>query len=157
MQRALPALSTRLPGENVRRAMNIYGATRIGHGYRSVGSEAYEYAKSKGVHFELCPTSSISTQAIELEMSEGALQWKTHPISQFFADRTSCSINSDDPAVFRCSLTDELSICVNQMGLSLEDIRWMTLQAAEHAFHLDARVKDTVIQSVNKFYDGHLN
>ena len=150
-------MTSRTPGDNVSRAMDVYGASRIGHGYRSVGSEAYEYAKSKGVHFELCPTSSVSTQAIELETAGGSLQWKAHPISRFFMDRTSCSINSDDPAVFRCSLTDELAICVNHMGLSLEDMRWMTLQACEHAFHLESSVKDTVAERVNKFYDANLN
>ena len=99
--------------------MDVYGASRIGHGYRSVGMQAYDYARSKGVHFELCPTSSVSTQAIELDKADGSLQWKTHPISRFFLDGTSCSINSDDPAVFRSSLTDELVICVKEMGLSL--------------------------------------
>ena len=141
-------------GDNVRFAMDAYGATRIGHGYRSVGSEAYDYARSKGVHFELCPTSSVSTQAIELEKANGSLQWEAHPISRFFQDGTSCSINSDDPAVFRSSLTDELSICVKQMGLSFKNIHWMTLQALEHAFHLDQSVKDTLSDRVNSFYES---
>ncbi|CAE7286274.1 ADA, partial [Symbiodinium necroappetens] len=136
------------PGDNVCRAMDVYGATRIGHGYRSVGMQAYNYARSKGVHFELCPTSSVSTQAIELEKADGSLQWKTHPISRFFLDGTSCSINSDDPAVFRSSLTDELVICVKEMGLSLENIQWMTLEALEHAFHLESGVKDTIAEKV---------
>eukprot|EP00439_Symbiodinium_sp_Y106_P039193 s2043_g4.t2 len=134
------------PGDNVCRAMDVYGASRIGHGYRSVGMQAYDYARSKGVHFELCPTSSVSTQAIELDKADGSLQWKTHPISRFFLDGTSCSINSDDPAVFRSSLTDELVICVKEMGLSLENIQWMTLEALEHAFHLESGVKDTIAE-----------
>ena len=127
-----------MSGDNVAQAMNIYGATRIGHGYRSIGTEAaskcyrifmwdgmgqtrvglcsratefllifrdseriycayvckniliYMFeppisthfpaaealssAKAKGVHFELCPTSSVSTEAIELPRSkDGAL------------------------------------------------------------------------------------
>ncbi|CAE7228185.1 ADA [Symbiodinium sp. KB8] len=145
------------PGDNVCRAMDVYGATRIGHGYRSVGMEAYNYARSKGVHFELCPTSSVSTQAIELEKADGSLQWKSHPISRFFLDGTSCSINSDDPAVFRSSLTDELVICVKEMGLSLENIQWMTLEALEHAFHLESGVKDTIAEKVKAFYEQTLN
>eukprot|EP00439_Symbiodinium_sp_Y106_P040414 s2043_g4.t4 len=145
------------PGDNVCRAMDVYGASRIGHGYRSVGMQAYDYARSKGVHFELCPTSSVSTQAIELDKADGSLQWKTHPISRFFLDGTSCSINSDDPAVFRSSLTDELVICVKEMGLSLENIQWMTLEALEHAFHLESGVKDTIAEKVKAFYEQTLN
>ena len=32
--------SFHLSGDNVAQAMHIYGATRIGHGYRSIGTEA---------------------------------------------------------------------------------------------------------------------
>jgi hypothetical protein len=35
--------------------------------------EALSSAKAKGVHFELCPTSSVSTEAIELPSKDGAL------------------------------------------------------------------------------------
>mmetsp|Transcript_42201 Transcript_42201/g.78496 ORF Transcript_42201/g.78496 Transcript_42201/m.78496 type:complete len:410 (-) Transcript_42201:230-1459(-) len=142
------------PGDNVRVAMDVYGATRIGHGYRSVGSAAYDYAKTKGVHFELCPTSSVSTEAIALARSAGGFEWEAHPIKSFFRDRVSCSVNSDDPAVFRSSLTDELDICVEHMDLSLDDMRWMTLQAAENAFHLESDRKESLALAVNSFYDS---
>eukprot|EP00913_Durusdinium_trenchii_P008745 g8212.t1 len=97
----------------------------------------------KGVHFELCPTSSVSTEAIVLEKKDSGPSWATHPIRRFVAERTSCSINSDDPAIFRCSLTDELNICVKEMGMSCEDLQWLTLEALEHAFNLEKDLKET--------------
>ncbi|CAK9085835.1 Adenosine deaminase (Adenosine aminohydrolase) [Durusdinium trenchii] len=142
------------PGDNVTQAMEVYGATRIGHGYRSLGTEAYEAAKTKGVHFELCPTSSVSTEAIVLEKKDSGPSWATHPIRRFVAERTSCSINSDDPAIFRCSLTDELNICVKEMGMSCEDLQWLTLEALEHAFNLEKDLKESLAAQVKDFYQN---
>lgn len=140
------------PGDNVAQAMHIYGATRIGHGYRSIGTEALSSAKAKGIHFELCPTSSVSTEAIELPSKDGALSWETHPIRRFVDEKISCSINSDDPAIFRCSLTDELMICKQQMGMSSDDLHWLTLQALDHAFNLEYDLKTHLKAKINDFY-----
>lgn len=140
------------PGDNVAQAMNIYGATRIGHGYRSIGTEALSSAKAKGVHFELCPTSSVSTEAIELPSKDGALSWETHPIRRFVDEKISCSINSDDPAIFRCTLTDELMICKQQMGMSSDDLHWLTVQALDHAFNLEDDLKKSLKAKINDFY-----
>eukprot|EP00438_Fugacium_kawagutii_P034898 Skav224144 [mRNA] locus=scaffold462:297070:303258:- [translate_table: standard] len=141
-------------GDNVTQAMDIYGATRIGHGYRSLGTEAYSSAKAKDVHFELCPTSSVSTEAIELPKKDGTLSWATHPITRFVKDRVSCSINSDDPAIFRCSLTDELMICVQQMDMSRcsDDLHWLTMEALRHAFNLEDSLKKALEAKINDFY-----
>lgn len=64
------------PGSNVTQALEAYGASRIGHGYRALGGSAYEAARALGnVHFELCPTSSVATEAIErLGASHGVLR-----------------------------------------------------------------------------------
>jgi len=134
------------PGGNVQQALDLYSASRIGHGYRCLDTEAYEAAKAKGTHFELCPSSSVSTQAVQLK------HWSEHPIRRFFQDRTSCSINSDDPAIFQCSLTDELALCL-EMGLTLQDLRWMTLEALKHSFNLEAHLKESLAETVTAFYD----
>ena len=45
---------------NVGAAILDYGAKRIGHGYRaSMQDDIIELAKSKNIHFENCPTSSV--------------------------------------------------------------------------------------------------
>ncbi|CAJ1339732.1 unnamed protein product [Effrenium voratum] len=134
------------PGGNVQQALDLYSASRIGHGYRCLDTEAYEAAKAKGTHFELCPSSSVSTQAVQLK------HWSEHPIRRFFQDRTSCSINSDDPAIFQCSLTDELALCL-EMGLTLQDLRWMTLEALKHSFNLEAHLKESLAETVTAFYE----
>ena len=38
----------RIAGGNVQQALDLYSASRIGHGYRCLDTEAYEAAKAKG-------------------------------------------------------------------------------------------------------------
>ncbi len=42
------------PAENVREAVDLLGAQRIGHGYRVIeNDQIYSYAKEKKIHFEV--------------------------------------------------------------------------------------------------------
>ena len=42
------------PAANVREAIEVLGAERIGHGYKVLDDEAvYQLAKERGVHFEV--------------------------------------------------------------------------------------------------------
>lgn len=132
------------PPENVRKAIEVYGATRIGHGYRCLGSDVYTFAKERGVHFEVCPTSSIATKGVE------SLQ--AHPLKTFCGDRTSCSVSTDDPAVFRTSLTEELEKCVKTVGISMADVEWMTLESLKAAFLLTLEERSGLEQRVRDFY-----
>ena len=44
------------------KAVNEYGATRIGHGYRIARDlDVMEKMRLKNIHFEACPTSSVET------------------------------------------------------------------------------------------------
>ena len=50
--------------ENVRRSVQEYGASRIGHGYHMVlNHDLMMEMKQAGIHFEVCPTSSVETGA----------------------------------------------------------------------------------------------
>ena len=50
--------------ENVRRSVQEYGASRIGHGYHMVlNHDLMMEMKQAGIHFEICPTSSVETGA----------------------------------------------------------------------------------------------
>ena len=57
----------------------IYSHNKVNHAMveppisGDCSGEALSSAKAKGVHFELCPTSSVSTEAIELPSKDGAL------------------------------------------------------------------------------------
>lgn len=92
-------------------------AERIGHGYRVLEDEAiYKACLEKRVHFECCPTSSLLTGSVSLQVH------KDHPIVQFSRDGASFSINTDDPTVTNTKLSDEYDL-VQKWGLSKEQIK----------------------------------
>ena len=65
--------------EFVERAVNDYGASRIGHGYRiATNNKVMDEMKRKQIHFEACPTSSLETGGWDFASDEGK-DWKLHP------------------------------------------------------------------------------
>jgi len=93
---------------NVGAAVFEHGAMRIGHGYHLVDDPGLlARCVAKGVHFECCPTSSFETGGWSGESSE-RMDWSSHPLKSLLAAGASVGLNSDDPAVFATSLTDEL-------------------------------------------------
>ena len=96
-----------------------------------------------GLTMECCPTSSKATGGVP----EGP--WTEHPaatLSQLFADAEAAgdaaaaaalprmTISSDDPAVFASSLTEELAIAVDKMGLSHAALRRAMFNAVDGSF-----------------------
>lgn len=56
----------------VRKAVNEYGARRIGHGYRIAREpDVMEEMRRKNIHFEVCPTSSNETGGWAYDDSSG--------------------------------------------------------------------------------------
>lgn len=131
--------------EHVQIAIDEYGATRVGHGYGCLGTASYATARARGTHFEVCPTSSIATKGV------GA--FAGHPLKQLLADRTSCSVSTDDPVVFGVSLSEELTKCVELIGVTLEDVEWMTLEGLRAAFQLASPERVKLEARVRSYYD----
>jgi len=126
----------------VKRAVEEYGAMRIGHGYRGVeDADLIKYVKEKNVHFEACPTSSFETGA----WIGNSGDWMAHPIKKMFQNQLSVGINSDDPTVFDCTIVDEFVLCHEAMGISIEQFEQST-QAAIGAAFIDEETKFTLRQ-----------
>jgi adenosine deaminase len=123
---------------NVRRAINEYGATRIGHGYRLMDSvELMQEVKDKGVHIEVCPTSSVETGGWVYENKN----WKEHPACSFLKHGLSFSFSSDDPAVFHTSLSWQYRIGLAKMDFTREELLQTNLNAIGGAFCSDEEKK----------------
>lgn len=119
--------------DNVRKAIQHYGARRIGHGYAIAGDhETMDWIKARQdkykIHFEACPTSSIETGGwIKTD-------WKDHPACILRKNDLSVSLSSDDPAVFNTSLTWQWRIALKKMGFTNMDLLEMTMDAMEASF-----------------------
>lgn len=105
------------PASNVKQAVEVLHAQRIGHGYHVLDDSSIysSVVQRRGIHLEQCPFSSVKTGAFDLK-SKG---WPHHPLVQFYRDGVSFSINTDDPTVTGHSLNDEYSNVISSLGMQL--------------------------------------
>ncbi len=113
--------------ENVREAIEILGADRIGHGVRVLEDEnVVALAKERGTVFEVCPTSNHQSGVVpELEK---------HPLAKMIESGLITTINTDDPSISRISLTSEFQMASEKLGLSMLALKKQTLNAVNAAF-----------------------
>lgn len=111
----------------VLRAVELYHAERIGHGYHVFDSDcAYKFCLDKGIHFECCPYSSLLTGSVPSCTL-------VHPVVRHAAARANFSISTDDPTVTGHTLDDEYEL-VKQWGLTNEQIDQCNLNGAYSSF-----------------------
>ena len=133
---------------NVSRAIEAYGATRIGHGYLALTDEkVMQLARRSKTHFECCPTSSLLTGGF----APRPRPWSEHPLRALHERGMSCGLNSDDPLVCGVCLQDEFRLCLGEMGLSSEAMRTLTENAIDAAF-CAGEVKAELRLKVAAFY-----
>jgi len=127
--------------ENVREAMETFGARRIGHGVRAFRDRrVVDLAKRMQVHFELCPTSEIQTGV--------ARDWKRHPAWRARELALSCSLNTDDPSISGIGLADEYRRARNA-GWSDVYLEWCSLNAIGAAFLPSAADRERLRRKVS--------
>ncbi len=115
------------PGENVLDALNELEAERIGHGIRVLEHpQALEQARRLGTVFEVCLTSNYQSGAVS--------DLVRHPMPEMLEKGLNVTLNTDDPSISQISLSDEYRLAVEDLGLSLEQVRGRVLAAARAAF-----------------------
>jgi len=133
-------------------AVQFCNAERLGHGVRIVDDisfidERYElgrlasYIRDRRIPLEVCPTSNVHTGA--------ALSIATHPIELLRKLRFRVTLNTDNRLMSGITMSSEFEVCAQAFSWSLEDMQWLTLNAAKSAFfQFDQRLAliDTVIK-----------
>ncbi len=115
------------PAENVREALDLLHARRIGHGYHCVEDpDVYARVRRDRVPLECCLTSSIQTGSVA---SRG-----DHPVRRFIRDGVNFSLSTDDPGVSGIDLDHEYRLAAEDLGLTAAQLRAMTFNAVEAAF-----------------------
>ena len=113
--------------ENVREAIEMLGAERIGHGVRSIeSSDIVQLIRERGVTLEVCPTSNLQT-GVERRI------WQ-HPLPDLLALNVRVTLNTDDPSISDTTLTDEYLTVMLAMGVTLEQIKQTIVTAARGSF-----------------------
>lgn len=108
--------------DSVRGALDALRVQRIGHGTRAVEDPALvERLAAEGVALECCPTSNVRTGVID---TVGG-----HPLRQLMEAGVVCTINTDDPAMFQTSMSQEFAALQADLAFSDDEIFELTRNA----------------------------
>jgi adenosine deaminase len=133
-------------------AIQWCGADRLGHGVRIVddlriGSRPWgddveadsaaavedvklgrlaAYVRDKRIPLEMCPSSNIQTGAAD--------SIAHHPIGLLTRLRFRVTVNTDNRLMSGTSMSREMGLLVDNLGWTLEDLRWVTINAMKSAF-----------------------
>ena len=133
-------------------AVQFCNAERLGHGVRicdditesdgtyTLGRLA-NFIRDRRIPLEVCPTSNVHTGA--------AASIATHPIELLRKLRFRVTLNTDNRLMSGITLSDEFESCATAFAWSLDDMEWLTLNAAKSAFYtFDTRLAmiNTVIK-----------
>ena len=111
----------------VRAAIEVLGAERIGHGIHIINDESVmELTRERDVALEICPTSNWLTSSVP---STGE-----HPIRRLIDSGVAVTINSDDPGLFGIDLCHEYEILHREHNFTIDDFEQCNDIAAAQSF-----------------------
>jgi adenosine deaminase len=128
--------------EQIKDAIDILHAERIGHGIAAIRSAAImNTLTQRKIPLEICPTSNLRTNALNIQMNSAHCRIAHHPLAKFFRHGIPITISTDDPAMFHTTLLEEFSSAI-ETGLSFSDLLAVNRAAFEYAFVPQARRQD---------------
>ena len=130
--------------ESIRDAIRFLNIERIGHGVRAIEDpELVEHLNQKQIPLEICPTSNVKTGVFP--------SLKKHPVKQFVERGLLVTINSDDPAMFGATITDEFRKLFEELNFNTELLKKLTLNAVEASF-LNSSEKETYKKQIRAYW-----
>ncbi len=112
--------------ESIWQALEI-GAERIGHGIRAIEDpELMAELKRRNVPLEISITSNVRTGAI------GSLA--EHPVRRLYEAGVPIILNTDDPALFECTLDGEYELAGRAFGFSEEELKGLGAGSLAYSF-----------------------
>jgi adenosine deaminase len=113
--------------DSVWNAIGNLGAQRVGHGIHVLDDPAMvQVLIDRNITLEVCPSSNILSGVVD--------KMTGHPLTELNRRNVLTTLNTDDPLICNITLTDEIMRAVDEMGLTLDDIKQMMMRAAKAAF-----------------------
>ena len=111
-----------------------FGAGRIGHGVKSVtDKQVMAELADKDICVEMCLTSNLQTKAIS-----GIEEF---PIKTFIQNKIPVTINTDDMAICRTTMEEEMNLVGKNFGFSRKEERKLFENAIKYSFAKDITKK----------------
>ncbi|HEY8669974.1 MAG TPA: adenosine deaminase, partial [Terriglobales bacterium] len=112
--------------ESIWGALNL-GAERIGHGLTAYQDpELLEVLATRQIPIEICMTSNLRTGC--------CAKIADHPVKRYFDQGLMITLNTDDPAMFGTSLTQEYELAQTEFGFTDEHFRELARNSFEASF-----------------------
>jgi len=114
------------PAESIWGALNLH-AERIGHGLTAAqDSDLVEELAYRQIPVEICLTSNLRTGACKA-IAE-------HPAKSYFDQGVMVTLNTDDPALFGTTLSQEYQLAQDTFGFTDEHLRELARNSFEASF-----------------------
>jgi adenosine deaminase len=118
-------------------AISNVGAERIGHGIRALEDPGVvNVLLEQGITLEVCPSSNVDSGVVA--------SFESHHLPVLIAAGLPVTINTDDPLVSGISLTDEIFRVIRYLKFNFDDIKAMTMNAAQAVFLPDIERRELV-------------
>ena len=103
------------------------GAERIGHGIRAIDDPVLvAHLRDRNIPLEICITSNLVTGVVK--------RLEDHPVRRLYDAGVPIVLNTDDPAMFRCSLTEEYRLAACSFGFTEAELRAIAENGFRYAF-----------------------
>lgn len=109
--------------ETIRESLDLLKVRSIGHGIRVLDDAALvKRCAAEKIAFEVCPQSNYATGV--------SPKGKPHPLRKMVDAGLFCTVNSDDPAMFSSSLTQEYLLLASQ-GFTFNELWQLNLNGVK--------------------------
>jgi aminodeoxyfutalosine deaminase len=119
------------------------GIERLGHAFYAQYDESLlEELQKRGTVLELNITSNVRTGACR--------SVEDHPIKEYFRRGLTCTVNSDDPAMFGSNILQEYNLLQTRLGFTLKDVAKLAATSFQSSF-LDTKRKAYFVEMVESW------
>jgi adenosine deaminase/aminodeoxyfutalosine deaminase len=103
------------------------GAERIGHGIRAVlDAKLMARLRDHNIPLEVCISSNVGTGAVA--------SLADHPVRKLFDAGVPIILNTDDPALFECTLESEYDLAGSAFGFTAAELSAIAANSLRYAF-----------------------